>query len=149
GATTTSLGGCEEDAALGFYRDVLRALLASGVPFLVGGGFAFSYYTGVRRRTKDLDLFVRPEDATRTLAAIAAAGHRAETVAPHWLGKVWGGDLFVDLVWSSGNGVAVVDDEWFRYAEPAVMLDLAAWLCPVEEMIWSKAYVLERERYDG
>jgi hypothetical protein len=138
-----------DDDACGFYQDVLRVLLAANVPFLVGGGFAFSKYTGIRRRTKDLDLFVRAEDATRTLGTIAAAGHRTEMVAPHWLGKVWGGELFVDVVWSSGNGIAVVDDEWFEYAQPAQLFGLPVLLCPVEEMIWSKAYVLERERYDG
>jgi hypothetical protein len=52
-------------------------------------------------------------------------------------------------VFSSGNGVAVVDDEWFEHAERCEVLDLPVLLSPVEEMIWSKAFVLERERFDG
>jgi hypothetical protein len=43
----------------------------------------------------------------------------------------------------------VVDDEWFEHAEPAEVLGMSVNLSPVEEMIWSKAFVLERERFDG
>jgi hypothetical protein len=115
----------------------------------VGGGFAFSHYTGIQRHTKDLDVFVRPTDAQWTLDTLTQAGHRAEMIATHWLGKVFGEDSFVDIIFSSGNGVAVVDDAWFSRAEPADVLGTEVLLSPVEEMIWSKAFVLERERYDG
>ncbi len=136
-------------ATVRFYSDVLRALLDSGVPFLVGGGFAFSQHTGIARYTKDLDLFVKPDDAEWALGTIAEAGYRSEMIAPHWLGKAFCGDSFVDLVFSSGNGVAIVDDEWLQHAEEAEVLGTRVLLSPVEEMIWSKGYVLERERYDG
>jgi hypothetical protein len=43
----------------------------------------------------------------------------------------------------------VVDDEWFRHSRPATILDEEVALCPPEEMIWQKAYIMERERYDG
>jgi hypothetical protein len=42
-----------------------------------------------------------------------------------------------------------VDDEWFAYAVDAKLLGVPVALCPAEEMIWSKAYVMERERFDG
>jgi hypothetical protein len=42
-----------------------------------------------------------------------------------------------------------VDDDWFRYAVPATVMGQPVRLCPVEETIWSKSYVMERERYDG
>jgi hypothetical protein len=132
-----------------FYRNVLAALAAARVPHLVGGGFAFSHYTGVRRFKKDLDLFVRPGDAAWAARIIARAGYRAEMVAPHWLAKAHCGEAFIDIIFSSGNGVCVVDDQWFDHAEAAQVLDMPVQLSPVEEMIWSKAYVLERERYDG
>jgi hypothetical protein len=133
-----------------FYRRVLAALSDGGVPFLVGGGFAFSHYTGIRRYTKDLDIFVRPGDAELTLQTIAAAGFRTTMVAPHWLGKAFAEDeSFIDIVFSSGNGVAVVDDEWFEHAVSAEILGVTVNLSPVEEMIWSKGFVLERERFDG
>src|SRR6266545_2552610 len=44
---------------------------------------------------------------------------------------------------------AVVDGAWFTHAVPATVLGVPVRLCPPEEMIWSKAFVMERERYDG
>jgi hypothetical protein len=55
----------------------------------------------------------------------------------------------VDLIFSSGNGIAVVDDAWFEHARPALVMGVDVLLAPPEEMIWSKSFVLERERYDG
>ena len=55
----------------------------------------------------------------------------------------------VDLIFSSGNGVALVDDAWFEHARPARVMGVDVLLAPPEEMIWSKSFVLERERYDG
>jgi hypothetical protein len=142
-----------QETTLAFYRGVLEALRDGAVPFLVGGGFAFSHYTAIDRYTKDLDLFVRPQDAEWAVGTLSQAGYPAEIIAPHWLGKAFASDTdqerFVDLVFSSGNGIAIVDDEWFEHAELAPILDMQVPLSPVEEMIWSKAFVLERERYDG
>jgi hypothetical protein len=42
-----------------------------------------------------------------------------------------------------------VDDEWFAHAVSAEVLGMPLKLSPPEEMIWSKAFVQERERYDG
>ena len=71
-----------------FYKGAMQALADAGVPFLVGGAYALAHYTGIVRHTKDFDFFVRPEDAERTLAALAAhQGCRMEMTFPHWLGK--------------------------------------------------------------
>jgi hypothetical protein len=135
--------------AVGLYRATLSKLLDIGMPFMVGGGYAFRHYTGIERYAKDMDVFVRPGDARAVLAALEPVGDGVELLFPHWLGKVYGGDAFVDVVFSSGNGVAVVDDEWFAHAPAATVLGLPVRLCPAEETIWSKGYVAERERYDG
>ena len=135
--------------SLEFYRTALDLLNAHGPPFLVGGTFAYTRYTGLDRGTKDLDVFVRPGDVARTLALFENAGYRTELPYPHWLGKVLQGDDLMDVVFSSGNGVAQVDDDWFTYAAEAEVLGTRLRLCPPEEMIWSKAFVQERERFDG
>ncbi len=145
----TAFGQAPELATLTFYKTALHALAAAGVPFMVGGGFAFSRYTGIARYTKDLDVFVRPQDSEWALGTIATTGYRTEMIAPHWLGKAFCDQAFIDIMFSSGNGVAVVDDEWLEHARQATLFEVGVRLCPVEEMIWSKAYVLERERYDG
>lgn len=132
-----------------FYRRVAAELVQAGVPFLVGGAFALGYYTPVARDTKDLDLFVRPAHARWALDVLGAAGFTTELPFPHWLGKARSEDGFVDVIFSSGNGVAVVDDEWFHHAETARVMGMRLPLCPPEEMLWSKAFVFERERFDG
>lgn len=120
----------------------------AGIPCLVGGAFAFARYATVIRGTKDFDLFVRPDDLSRALTMFQRH-YRTELPFPHWLGKVYCGENFVDLIFASGNGVARVDDLWFAHAVDSEVLGRPARLCPAEEMIWSKAYVQERERYDG
>ncbi len=92
---------------------------------------------------------MRPEDVGRCSRRSRAPGYRTESRFPHWLGKAHSGDDFVDIIFSSGNGVATVDDDWFAHAVGRGVLGLAVQLCPVEETIWSKAFVMERERYDG
>jgi hypothetical protein len=133
----------------GFYRSVLLLLREAGVPYLVGGAYALERYTEITRDTKDLDLFVRPDDCQRALDVLAAAGYRTELTSPHWLGKVMMGEEMVDLIFSSGNGIARVDDLWFEHGVEAELLGVTVQLCPPEEMIWSKAFVMERERFDG
>jgi hypothetical protein len=55
----------------------------------------------------------------------------------------------VDVIFSSGNGVARVDDLWFQHAVEDTVLGRPARLVPAEEMIWSKSFIMERERFDG
>src|SRR5207253_3092084 len=121
----------------------------ASIPYLVGGAYSFARHTGIVRHTKDFDIFVRPADAARALAAFEAAGYGIELRFPHWIGKAYSGDNCIDVIFSSGNGVARVDDEWFAHAVEGQVLDTAVLLCPVEETIWSKSFVMERERFDG
>ncbi len=132
------------------YQRALDALSRAGVPTLVGGAYAFASYTGIVRHTKDFDLFLRRSDVDAALRVLEEAGARGERSFPHWLAKAHFADgLFVDLIYSSGNGVAIVDDLWFQHAMDAEVLSRAVRLCPAEEILWSKAFVQERERYDG
>jgi hypothetical protein len=116
---------------------------------LVGGGYAYGCYTGIVRHTKDFDIFVRRSDCQRSLAALSKAGYHTDFTFPHWLGKAFCGDYFIDIIFGSGNGECIVDDEWFAHAVPSTVLGQAVNLCPPEEIIWQKAFVAERERYDG
>jgi hypothetical protein len=132
-----------------FYCTALRTLVDSDVPFMIGGAYALHHFTGVARKTKDVDVFVRPEDVAPALAALAQNGCKTEVTATHWLGKAICGELFVDVIFNSGNGVAIVDDDWFTYASRGHVLGVPVLLTPAEEMLWSKAFVMERERFDG
>jgi hypothetical protein len=132
-----------------FYAKVLDALTEAGVEFLLGGAFAYEVYTDIGGRTKDLDLFLHPDDAQRALKAMADRGFEVHMVARHWLAKITRGSDFVDVIFGSGNGLAVVDDGWFEHARPAEVLEREVRLIPIEEMLWSKSFIMERERYDG
>jgi hypothetical protein len=136
-------------ASQAVYRRVMETLRDGGIGFLVGGAYAFTPYTGIDRSTKDFDVFVRKTEIGLALDVLAAAGFRTELTFPHWLGKAFEGKDFVDLIFSSGNGVAPVDDGWFDHARPGEVLGMPVLLSPAEEMLWSKAFVMERERYDG
>jgi hypothetical protein len=144
-----SRSGDIDPATAAFYRDVLEALTEAGAPFLVGGAYALGACTGVQRGTKDLDLFIRRDDYPRAAQALERAGHRTELTYPHWLAKVRDNGDLIDLIFNSGNGVAEVDDAWFANAIDSEMLGVPVKLPPVEEMVWSKAFIMERERYDG
>ncbi len=138
-----------DPAANRFYAHVLTLLQQAGVPLLVGGAFALVRYTGIARFTKDFDVFALPSDRDRILDLLAKAGYQTEVTFAHWLAKIHHDDAFVDLIYSSGNGVAQVDPGWFDHAVADVVLGVPVKLIPPEEMIWSKAFIMERERYDG
>jgi hypothetical protein len=147
--TPTSAEHDTDDASQAFYVRVMTRLTEAGIPFLVGGAFALARFTGIERNTKDFDVFVRREDIERALAALTDDDCTTELTFPHWLAKASCGDDFVDIIFSSGNAIAAVDDEWFEQAPEDNVLGMRALLSPPEEMIWSKAFIMERERYDG
>jgi hypothetical protein len=132
-----------------FYRRALRVLVDADVPFLVGGAFAHACFTGIRRSTKDLDLFIRREHYERVAALARAEGWRSELTYPHWLAKVYAGDDFIDLIFNSGNGVTPVDDRWFTNNRQAEVLGVPVRVANMEDGLLSKAFIMERERYDG
>ena len=73
---------------------------------------------------KDLDLFLRRCDFERAAKALEQAGYRTELTFPHWLGKAHHDGFYIDLIFSSGNAVAEVDDLWFAYAIEEEVLGL-------------------------
>ena len=141
--------GALTPGAAAFYRHALTALSDSRVPFLLGGAYAFAQFTGIERHTKDLDVIVHPDDVSRVLSVLQNAGYATEIPFPHWLAKARCGEDYIDVIYSSGNGVARVDDEWFDHSRDGQAFGVPLKLIPREEMIWSKAFVVERERYDG
>ncbi len=132
-----------------FYLRALGKLDENGVQYLVGGAYAFARYTGIERHTKDFDIFIKRSDFDRAAEVLSRAGYKTELTFPHWIGKAWDGDDFIDLIFSAGNAVAEVDDLWFRYSVPEKVLGMDVRLIPPEEMLWSKGLIMERERFDG
>jgi hypothetical protein len=141
-------GGLGEGARA-FYLRTLALLAHAHIPFLVGGAYALNHYTGIERHTKDFDVFVRREHYGDVAAVLGAAGIATDLTFPHWLGKASCQHGSIDVIFSSGNGLSQVDNAWFEHAVTGLVLGVEVRVCPPEEMIWSKAFINERERYDG
>ncbi len=138
-----------EEAVRATYQCAISALDEAHLPYLVGGTHALSHYTGIQRSSKDFDVFIRRDHFDAAMSALDAAGFMTELTFPHWLGKAHGADGCVDVIFSSGNGVSAVDDAWFEYAAEGTAFGMPVKLSPAEEIIWSKAFIMERERFDG
>jgi hypothetical protein len=133
----------------GFYRTVLRTIWDEQIPALIGGAYALGLHTELHRETKDLDLFVLPRDCPLLLQRFAGPGLQSRLVARHWLGKICFEDALVDLIFGLRNGMDRVDESWFEHAVEGKLFGVPVRILAPEEMIWSKAFVMERDRYDG
>jgi len=135
--------------AAAFYAEVLRELARLGVPFLLSGTYAVAVYTGISRPTKDLDVFCKGGDLPRILTHFQALGYRIEIEDERWIGKVLRGEHFFDVIFASSNGTMPVNDQWFEDARQAEVLGTVVRIVAPTELIWSKAFIQLRHRYDG
>jgi hypothetical protein len=131
------------------YQKALRVLRTAGVPFVVGGAFAVRHYTGITRHTKDIDVFIRPSDLGRALHVVDAAGFCTEVTYRTWLAKGYLGGHFIDIIFNLGNAIRLVDNDWFTHALDATLFGQPVQFAPPEEMLWSKAFTMARDRFDG
>jgi hypothetical protein len=132
-----------------FYGEALDRLLECGIPFMVGGAYAMRQYADIVRDTKDLDVFCKAGDYPRLLDVLHSAGYETEITDGTWLAKASHGTHFVDIIFSSANQVCPVDDTWLEHAIDVELLGRTVKLMPPEELIWTKAFVQDRERFDG
>jgi hypothetical protein len=132
-----------------FYQETLLLLRETGVEFLLGGGFAVTHYTGLQRETKDLDIFLRPSDYPAVLKHFAEKGIETELTDVRWLAKIKKGKHYTDLIFNSVHGICTVDDLWFNHAQKGQLCGIEVSIIPVEELIWCKSYIWNRERFDG
>lgn len=132
-----------------FYQKALKVLNKKEIPYLVGGAFALRHYTGIHRDTKDLDLFCKAEDYPQILKLFAEEGMDTEVTDPRWLAKVIQGEFFVDFIFNTTNNICPVDDSWFKYGVDQELFGVPIRMMAAEELLWTKLYVHNRERYDG
>jgi hypothetical protein len=130
------------------YKRALDALNAAAIPYVVTGAYAIYEYTGIYRETTDLDLFAAPEHVVPAMRALREAGFQTRLEQAHWLAKGKTGGLFVDLIFGMGNGLALVDADWYRYSRPAILAARQVRVAPPEELIWHRLFISERHRQD-
>jgi len=138
-----------ESPAHAFYAEVLRILKESKFTFMVAGGFAVNAYTGLRRPTKDIDIFVKAGDYPKILNKFTSLGFETQVLDERWIAKIFKGKLYVDLIFGSSNLIAPVTDDWFKDCNSATFFNHEVKIPSVTHLIWSKAFIQNRERYDG
>ena len=131
------------------FRGALTAMNRTGIPYAVGGAFGLHWYTSFWRVAKDLDLFILPEDVGRAMQVLLEIGFTTRIKHPEWLADAVLGDHKVDLIFGMGNWSGYIDHTFFDKAPLGLVLGVRARLLPPEEMIYSKAFVASRERYDA
>jgi len=131
------------------FREVLSVLEKAGLPYAISGAFALQLHTGIFRFTKDLDIFLTAENASRALAELAQHGFSCEVTDPVWLAKAFRDDFFVDLISGMSNAALVVEDSWIKRAHPTVVYGVPSRILAPEELLASKLFVTRRERFDG
>ena len=124
------------------------ALRGAGVPFLLGGSLA-SWARGGPESRHDLDLMIKHEDVDRAVAALTAAGMRAEDPPEEWLVKTWDGDVLVDLIFSP-KGVPI-DDAVIARGEDMSVLSMEMRVMAIEDVLTTKLMAITEHslRYEG
>jgi len=130
------------------YQIALRSLNAQAVPYVVSGLYAIHAYTGIYRKTHDLDLFLEPGRVIDAARVLRDAGFRVRLAEPHWLAKAKHEDANVDLIFGMGNGLGLIDEGWYRYSRPGILAATPVRIAPAEELMWHRLYVSERHRHD-
>jgi hypothetical protein len=130
------------------YQRALRALNEAGIPYVITGTYAIYEYTGIYRETKDLDVFVEPQQLEATFQVLKQAGFIARLEQAHWLAKAIDGKYFVDVIFGMGNGLALVDSGWYEHSTPAILAAHPVRVAPPEELIWHRLFISERHRQD-
>jgi len=123
----------------------VAALEEQGIPYLLGGGLG-CWARGGPPSSNDIDLMVKPEDAARAQAALAAAGMRPETPPEQWLRKAWDGEILVDLIFEP-SGMRIDDEAIARGAELNVMA-MQVQVMDLDDILTTKLMALDEHSAD-
>lgn len=139
----------KSEGAAALYAAVLRALDTAGAPYMVGGSHASGFYIGEDTPEHDLDVFCLAGDYPRLVRAGVEAGFEAEVEDERWIAKVRRGERFCDVIFGSANMMTPATLAWFGERHDAEMYGVPVRVLPPVELIWSKAFVMDRSRFDG
>jgi len=143
---------CISEEQWSVYQRVIEDSRAAGIRFAVGGGLAIGVYTGMWRDTKDIDIYVLPEDRDRMQEIVTRAGlvdyYDQLPYDRAWIYRSVKDKVIVDIIWSMANHKSDVDERWILGGPEATIRGERIRLVPAEEMVWAKLYVLQRDRCD-
>jgi hypothetical protein len=134
------------------FRPVLEAVNNGGPDYAVGGGLAFSAYTGRIRNTKDIDLFVCPAQHHDLIAILTRLGfedyYDRLGYDRKWIYRGYKDGGIMDVIWQMANYRSEVEPGWVTRGPVITLRDVRVRLLPPEELLWTKLYVMQRERCD-
>jgi hypothetical protein len=130
------------------YQRVLRALNGAGIAYVVSGLYALYAYTGIYRKTKDLDLFVEPGNLVPAARVLKGEGFDVHLEQAHWIAKAMHGEVQTDLIYGMGNGLAFIDADWYRFSRAGLLAATPVRVAPPEDLLWHRLFVSERHRSD-
>ncbi len=127
----------DHEAVTKVLADVIAALDAEDVPYLLMGGLVVARFARART-TDDVDVFVKPEQARSALEALAAAGFEVEESDPMWLFKAHKDGVLVDVIFRSSGEVYLDDEMLARGVRDEVRGSTALLMAP-EDLLVIKA----------
>lgn len=120
-------------------QETVSCLDEANIPVVLMGGIGSASH-GRPRWTHDIDVFIRPEDATRALEVLERHGFETEQTHPDWLFKAFKSDVMVDLIFKSSGGI-LLDEEMIERGHAIEFKGVAVKVIPPEDLIVIKAIV--------
>jgi hypothetical protein len=134
------------------FQCVLQRARQRHIPFALGGGLAQGVYTGRLRSSKDLDIYVTPENRDALVRTVSDCGltdyFEVKEYVRDWIYRAHRDEIIVDVIWAMANRRAQVDERWVMAGPSIELFGEHVRVVPVEELIWSKLYVMQRDRCD-
>lgn len=134
------------------YSAAMRALRGAGIEFMLGGGFAQGSFTGRWRHTKDIDFYILPEQRDVAVQALTAVGFsdyfEVHGYDRQWIYRSTRQGVIVDIIWAMANQRAQVEASWLDRANHISIRGEDILLIGLEEFMWCKLYIVQRDRCD-
>lgn len=126
-------------------KRAVAALEREGIPYLLGGGLG-CWARGGPPSSNDIDLMVKPGDAERAQAALAAAGMRPEDPPEQWLRKAWDGEILVDLIFEP-SGMRI-DEEVLARGDRLSVAAMHMEVMALDDILATKLLALDEHTAD-
>jgi len=126
-------------------KKAVAALEGDGIPYLLGGGLG-CWAHGGPPSTNDVDLFILPEDADRSLEAMEKARLRTERPPEQWLVKAWDDDILIDLIF--GPAGLEMSDEVFARGEVLGLFGMDIRVMSLDDILVTKLMALDEHSLD-
>lgn len=134
------------------YVSAMETLRGAGIRFMLGGGFAQGSFSGRWRHTKDIDFYIMPDDRKAAIEALTEAGfvdyYSTLPYDREWIYRSTREGVLVDIIWGMANQRAQVDESWLDRSTPIKVRDQPMLLIGIEEFMWCKLYIVQRDRCD-